>query len=242
MPANLWLDLSLDLPPSCCVNKVYGLIFNRNHQVLRDNGSGVLTFQSFLSTQQNDAAIILNEHAQRTKYYFAIVPAGTFVLPPSIAGTSTEEYYLEFWRRELTGAFDRATDILEDTRRIRWSGTEISNANLSVEGQNALAIWEAHVSLTYDSETLAVHLMAHLERNGQLIPDPQQLDFLWLDSTGATIAHTVQTTFLPNAPGIYEWSQPNIDLPPDRTSLLLCTITDANGVAHKTAQYSNCWD
>lgn len=236
---NLWLDLYLNLPPSCCVNKVYAVVLNQNHQALKDNGSGVRTFQNYLQANHADFAIILNEHAERTKYYFANLGLGQFQMPATLEG---QEYMLEFWRRELVGTFNRSEDILEQTRRFFWSGDQMETVQLAHQTQNKLAEYEAHVSLTYDSENIAVRLMAHLERNGKLQEDSTQLEALWMDQAGNTIAHIVKSDYLTNAPGVYQWDTPNIDLEPDRTTLMLCSITDADGVVHKTAQYVNCWD
>jgi len=237
---NLWLDLYLNLAPSCCVDRVYALIFNQQHQALKDNGSGVLTFQAYTLGTHAEFAIIMNEHADRLKYYFANLAAGGFELPATPDG---EEYMMEFWRRDAGGAFDRAEDILEDNRRFLWSGDQIESAGqLSQQSQNELADWQAHVSLTYDSEILSVSLMAHLERNGRLIEDSTQMEALWLDQAGNTISHIVKSAHMVNAPGVYQWNTPNLDLAPDRTSLMLCSITDADGNVHKTAQYVNCWD
>lgn len=236
---NLWLDVYLPhLLPSCCVNKVYTLVFNQLHQVLRDNGAGVLTLQSFVAAQQNTAAILLNEHPERSKYYYLEVDHNNLILPATPLG---EKYYIEFWRRELTGAFNRTEDILEEVRPLYWSGQFTEESIISQAGRDALVEWTAHLALTYDSETLAVYFMGHLERNGQLVTDPTSLELLWLDATGASIAHTVQTTQLTNAPGVFAWSQPNIDLPADRTGALLCSILH-QGITHTTAQYSNAWD
>lgn len=236
---NLWLDLYLDLAPSCCIDKVYALVFNEQHEALKDNGSGLLIFQTYLIVNHADFAIIMNEHSERTKYYFANLGVGQFELPVTPDG---EEYTIEFWRRETGGAFNRAEDRLESTRRFYWSGDQMEPMQLSQQNQSKLADWQAHVSLTYDSENLAVHLMAHLERNGELILDSTQMEALWLDQAGVTIAHTVQSAYLTNAPGVYQWDTPNLDLQPDRTTLMLCTITDAAGGVHKTAQYVNTWD
>lgn len=237
---NLLLDLYLNLAPSCCVDKVYALVFNQQHQALRDDGSGVLTFQNFTSAAQAEFSIVMNEHAERLKYYFNNLASGQFDIPPTPDG---EQYMMEFWRREVGGPFNRTEDILEDTRRFTWSGDQIESAgSLSEQSQNKLADWQAHVSLTYDSENLAVRLMAHLERNGKLIEDSTQMEALWLDQTGATISHIIKSDHMTNAPGVYQWDTPNLDLAPDRTSLMLCSITDADGNVHKTAQYVNCWD
>lgn len=236
---NLWLDLYLNLPPSCCVNKVYALVFNQSHQALKDNGSGIRTFQNYLQATHNDFAIILNEHAERTKYYFVNLGLGQFQIPATPEG---QEYMLEFWRRELTGNFNRTEDILEQTRRFYWSGDQSETIQLARQTQDKLAEFEAHVSLAYDSENLAVRLMAHLERNGKLVENSTQMEALWLDQTGRTIAHTVKTDYLTNANGVFQWDTPNLDLEPDRTTLMLCSIIDADGAVHKTAQYVNCWD
>lgn len=240
MAGNLLLDVYLkDLVPSCCVNKVYALVFDNQHQALKDPGTTVRVLTPFASAQQNSFGIILNEHAERTKYYFLNLDQSQFILPASPRG---EQYYIEFWRRELAGSFDRAVDILEEVRPLIWDGDKIVNAVLGAKGINEISKYEAHISATYDSENLVLYFMGHLERNGAIVTDPLSLNLVMRDNQGNTVVNTSQSVYLPNAPGVFEWDQPGIDLDHDRTYLMTCTIQEADGTPHATASFLNCWD
>jgi hypothetical protein len=239
MAGNLWIDAYIDEPPGCCVNKVYALVFDRSNNALKDPGSGIRVLTPFVSAQQNSFAIILNEHGERSKYYFLNLDELQFSLPATPKG---EEYFFEIWRREGVGNFNRSEDILEETRRFIWSGSKLVDSVLSSEDEAVLAHHEAHVSITYDSSTLTVYVMGHLEKNGLLVTNPIDMEVLWLDAAGSTIAHTIQSVYLTNSPGVFRWDQPGVTLIPDRTTAMVVTIRDAAGNPYTTVSYSNAWD
>lgn len=238
--ANLRLDAYLpNLAAGCCPAKIYALVFSRTNQALKDNGSGVRVMTNFLKSQQNAFAITLNEHAQRTKYYYLDLDAAQFSL---LDNTFGEEYYLEIWRRELSGSFDRDVDVLEQTRTFQWQGGRLAESVLDPSQETRLATYQAHITPSYDSENQVAYFMAFLDRNGALQTDSQQCEFLWLDSAGATITHLTNNTYVANAPGVFAFNVPNIDLQPDRVGIMLCSIQDVDGVVHKTASTSIHWD
>lgn len=238
--ANLWLDISLpDLVQGCCVDRVYALVFDRLHRALKDNGSGVLIPTAYVKAQHSTFALILSEQSERSKYYFLNLDSTQFSLPANLRG---ETYQVEYWRRELTGAYNRDQDILEETRPLRWSGNNQVAAELSLEGVNEIVEHESHVSASYDSETLILYLMAHLERAGALVEDALEMNARLLTSAGVEVFNVTQNTYLANAPGIFNWEQSNLNLEHDRIYTVLVTITDAAGIQHKTVSYLNAWD
>jgi hypothetical protein len=238
--ANLLLDAYLPhLEPGCCPAKVYALVFNRSHQALKDPGTGVLVMTNFVKAQQNSFAITLNEHTERTKYYYLDLDQSDFTLADNAFGS---EYYIEIWRRELSGNFNRDQDILEETRRLYWAGGRIAQSQLDPSQEDRLANYQAHVALAYDSENQTAYILGFLDKNGILQENTQQCEFQWLDHSGAELANVTTTSFLPNAPGVFSISLPSINLTPDRIGVMMATITDVAGGTHKTASTSIHWD
>jgi hypothetical protein len=233
-------DVTLpDLVASCCDNLVYAIVFNKDGQALKDNGFGVLTFQPYTFLTHPDFAIILDEDAERSKYYFKDIIDANLSLADNPKG---ECYQVEYWLRPVAGTFDRAADELRDTRRIVVSKKKLVDATLSAEGVKELANVQAHLSAVFDSENLILRFMSHLDQNGELVTTTTQCQIIVTDKTGADIINVTDGTYLSNHAGIFSIEIPNINLANDQVFVAKAIITDADGLDHHTVSYLNTWD
>lgn len=233
------LDVTLpDLVPSCCDDLVYAVVFNKDHQALK-LVLGIYTFQTYLVANHDTFAIILNEHAERSKYYFLDIADANIAIPDNPRG---EQYQVEYWRKPVAGVFDRVADELRETRRITVQGKKIVDAVLGANGVAELANIQAHASATYDSENLVLRFMAHLESNGELITTPNRCQIIVTNKDGTDIIDVTETLFLNNHAGVYSIEVPNINLPNDQVFLVKAIIRDVNNVNHNTVSYLNTWD
>lgn len=237
--ANLWLESNLDLEPGCCPGKVYALLFNRSHQALKPNGSGVYVMTSYVKADHHDFAIALNEHPERTSYYYREVDEADFVLAASQRGSP---YRLEIWVQEGTGDYDRDADTFLGVVDLVWDQEAVVLSELGIRGVDELAGYVAHLCVAYDSEDHTLRIMSHLDRNGSLVTDPQELTVEMVDAAGTVIYSAVKTTFIPGRSGEYAWDVPEFDLEPDTIYSVKAIIKDADGNDHETVSYVNVWD
>lgn len=225
--------------PGCCTNQLYALLFDDSNQALKDNGSGVLTLQSYTSASHNDFAIALAEEVERTKYFFAKVDLLNLNLPALAKG---KYYFLEIWRHEGALPRVRAADELIEARRIQWDGSNLVDAVLSDSGEDAVAGNVAHFASVYNSATLEMHFGAWLERGGQFVSDPSNVNLLWKDAAGATLANITTSSTMAGMPGVFSFSVSNITLQPDAVTFAKVSITDSDGAVHESVTSIVSWD
>jgi len=225
--------------PGCCTAKVYALLFSQDHQALKDPGGGHILLP-YTKAAHATFALVMTEHIERSKYYAFDLDDADFTLPANAFGVP---YYLEIWERTLASlAYNRDQDTLRETRPFLWSGTRAVQAQLDPVQEDRLANYQAHVSMSYDSEFQNIRLIAFLDRNGELITDPQSCNAAWTDRAGMPVFNTTIVTFIPGFPGLFTWDQPGIDLDPDEVFALTVTILDANNVPHVTVTNPITWD
>lgn len=228
-----------DLAAGCCPNKIYALLFNKQHFALKDTGGGNYSLVAYTKAAHNTFSIILLEHAERAKYYTKEIADVNLVLPQTPEG---EEYFLEVWYRSIVGPFDRDVDTLRETRRVIWSGSQWVESRLDALQASQISGYFSHVSCTYDSDNQTVYFLAWLESRGAVIPNTVRCELTWRDRLGAVISQVVQTTYMPNTPGVFRWDVPGIDVAPDQATSVMVSIRDAEGVDHNTHSSIASWD
>lgn len=228
-----------ELEAGCCPNRVYVVMFDQDGNALKPNGLGTYTFQPYTKATHSSFAIVLAEHGERSKFYSSELSPVNHSVPVTPDG---ECYYLEFWKREGNTAYNRDEDEVLECRRVFWTGNYLSTTRLSDGDVEAVAAYKAELGVTYDSETSTVYFVAFLERNGELVTDPQQMEINWKARDNSTIANVVQRTTMNNLPGVYAFSLSLMDLDPDQATPITVTITDADGVEHTSGSVSLTWD
>lgn len=225
--------------PGCCTNQLYAILFDDSNQALKDNGSGILTLQSFTAANQNVHAIAMAEAVERTKYFFVKIDTANLNLPALAKG---KYYFVEIWRHEGALPRVRATDELIEARRVQWDGSKLVDAVLSDGGEGAVAGYTSHFGTVYNSATLEMHFGAWLEKGGQLQVDPVSATLLWKDAAGATLANVTTSSPMAGMPGVYSFSVSNISLVPDAITFAKVSITDVNGGVHDSVTAIVSWD
>lgn len=238
---NLYLGTYLkDLTAGCCPGKVYALVMTQDHQALRQVAPNVWDLDSYSAASHIDFAIPLNEHPERTLFYYLDLDESQFTLPANERG---RWYTVEYWRRELADTiYNRSQDTLEHTEKFLWSGTTPVESQLGELDISTISDRQAHISVSYDSETLTLHCMAHLEQNGQLVVNPIQMTATLYDDQGQAVSSIIRNTFLTNVPGVYSWDYPALDLNPDRVYACVVEIIGPDTVLTTTVSYLNSWD
>lgn len=233
-----------ELVPGCCPGDLYAIVFGEDDSelALKDNGSSVLTLQSFDKDNQVDFAIALNEKTNRTRYYSVLLADGGYTLPDNTAGSY---YTVEYWQRALTGSTSRQDDTLREVDTfVIHDGTRV-DSKLGTGDLDLLANWQAHAAVSYDSTNQVVGVVGWLEKNGELyITDESKryFNFKWIAPDGTVIDETTQTTYLADLEGVFYYTISEIDLDPDAVLPAVATIRDSNGTDHKTTTTVVTWD
>lgn len=238
---SLRLHISFpDLVADCCPDRIYAMVFNEDSsKALKDNGSGVLVLTPYLESTHATFALVLTEHAQRTKYYSRAIANANLILAATPYG---EKYSVEYWRRPDVGTFQRDQDILAETRPLYWDGLEEAASRLSQGQERKLNTYEVHVVIGYNSTTQTIYGVAWLELNHLLVQDTTQATFLWRDYNGTILSNITTPAILTDTPGVFRFSQPATDLAPDRLGVITATIRDAAAIDHVGVSGTNTWD
>ena len=292
--------------------RVYALLFDRDSNALALSGA-MYGMYEFSSASQNNFAIELTEHAQRTKYWYNSIPCSGIVLPDNDYG---ERYTLEFWCSYEGGNFSRTSDFLLKTKELTWLDSRVAESRLDQSQEASIASlcgaavptqqksttdsvggswgeywddqlglidgladsaalaaatgvpifgsdgdqtltealseirtqldtlaktrYEAFVAMGYNSDVQRVTFTAWLEKDGELITDPESCTFLWQDREGNVIATTTRED--PETTGVFFWDQNMIDLEPDISTFVAVSIKDGDGVEHTSASAPVTWD
>lgn len=223
----------------CCPNHFYALVFNRASQCLKDNGSGVLTFDTFAAASQGLFDIPMAEHAQRTRFYYVDIDDEDIDLAATTIG---QKYTVEIWKTASAGVPNRTNDTLADVKEFIWNGTEYVDAELGASQVLELSQKDVHIAVSYDSNTSELRCLAFYEKNGELQTDPLLCNFKLITREDVILINSNPSTQLTNQPGIFSWTQPTVTLDPDEVYAAVATITDADGIEHKSASIQVTWD
>lgn len=221
----------------CCVDEFYAVVFAFNQQALKNNGSGTYTLNAFDGGNQDDFAIELAEHAERTRYYY--VDLSTFTLPANSLG---EYYTVEYWQADVAGTYDRTTDTFLDSRNFLWDGTKFVDSQIALS--QLPSAYSTELAVSYDSNTNEMRLIAFLELNGELQSTVTACEFTLVARDGTVIANTSLTSsdFITGMNGVFAWTQASITLSPDEVYAAKVEITDAASAVHTGAAVQVTWD
>jgi len=223
----------------CCPVMFYALIFNQQHQALKNNGSGDYALAAYASADHADFAIVLNEHTERTRFYYLDFDPANFTLAANVLG---QPYTMEIWKALVGGTYSRTDDTLREAREFFWDGDNFINAEFSQSQINAIANQTSHVAAVYDSNNNVLRCMAFLDRNGSLITNPLSCNFRLISRANDELANSTITAQLGQQPGIFHWEQPGITLDPDEVYAVVALIIDADGNEHESASVQLTWD
>lgn len=223
----------------CCPLTFYAVLFDRSHQSLKDNGLGVRVLSSFTGgSSQTNYAIVLNEHPQRSRFYYLDLDPSAFVLA---ANTRGQKFTVEIWKAFSSGTYNRTNDELVEVREVMWDGSEFIDAELGEVQLEELSHYEPQLAASYDSNENALRAMAFLEKNGQLLDDSTLCEFQLINRAGVEMTASSITNMLTAQPGIFSWDEPGIVLDPDEVYAVVVTIT-RDGVQYKGASVEITWD
>jgi len=237
--ANLFIDYyGKDLVVGCCTNLIYAVVYNQSSSSLKEVTPSAWSLQAYLDSAHDDHALLLTEHSERSKYYLLNLDEAQFTLADTPDG---EEYTIEIWKSDTVAPYVRADDTLLETQKFTWHGQERGLRILPLQ-QTAISGIQSHIAMSYDSDTQTIYYLAWLEKAGIMITDTTNCNVRWRDRTGSLVTNINQSTHLTDEPGVFSFVQSPITPNADETTVVICSITDADSNVYSTTHSVVTWD
>lgn len=229
-----------ELAYGCCPANVCALIFNKSGKALKKISStpDVWELTDYSKTSHADFCIQLNEHTERSFYYYIDFEDDTYTLLSSSPG---DFYDVEFWYR-LTTDYDysRESDTLIDSQRFKWDSLSKSMIDclISDNQKTNLSLMSPVASIAYDTSNQTVRILCWLQNNGVIVEDTITALITWRNFNGELIAEAQSFSHMIDSDGesidgIFKFELSGITILPDYATPLVLEITDANSNVFK---------
>lgn len=240
---NLYLQRCFpELLTGCCPSSIYCHVFNwQDYALLNTAGSWALS--PFHGASSQNFAIPMVESADRSRSYSALLTPDSFSLPDTPDG---EFYEIEFWRLDTGSAptYLRANSTFLAAEKFIWYDQKMMTGTASLGGKQRSSggNYYTNVSLSFNSETGAMQIMAWLELDGVTVQDASGVQVTMVDAEGAVKLDSTSHSAILNNPGVFCWSVTGVTLVPDTNYYTIVTGFDADNNPHTTTGATIVWN